>query len=124
MSADAQHEIQTACDSRGAAVSAATVTTVRRFPRMKATGPRVEVQVTLEDFLFLLQLIKGKKKQPLQHLKTSEYTLQFPGLYATSCKCYYFQPLENRAVLQMTTVGFLLSWSKYGFYAFPPIKVL
>ena len=46
------------------------------------------VQVTLEDFLFLLQLIKGKKKLPFQNLKTLEYILQFPGLYATSCKCY------------------------------------
>lgn len=55
---------------------------------MKASGLCVEVQVTLEDFLFLLQLIKGKKKLPFQNLKTLEYILQFPGLYATSCKCY------------------------------------
>ncbi|PKU48819.1 calmodulin isoform x1 [Limosa lapponica baueri] len=30
------------------------------------------------------KLVKGKKKKPLQHLKTLEHTLQFPGLYATS----------------------------------------
>ena len=99
MSIDMQHAIQTACDSRGAAVSTVTIIIMRRFSRTKASGPCVEVQVTLEDFLFLLQLMKGKKKKPLQNPKTVEYILRFPGLYATSCKCYYFQSLENRTVL-------------------------
>ncbi|KAM4785571.1 uncharacterized protein ACIQIH_004456 [Cyanocitta cristata] len=31
-----------------------------------------------------LQLVKGKKKKPLQNLKILEYILQFPGLYAAS----------------------------------------
>lgn len=59
-----------------------------QFSQMKASGPCVEVQETLKDLLFLLQLGKGKKKELLQNLKTLEYILQFPGLYATSCKCY------------------------------------
>lgn len=35
-----------------------------------------------------LKARQGKKKKPLQNLKILEYILQFPGLYAASCKCY------------------------------------
>lgn len=52
----------------------------------KAAAPRVGELVTLDDFL--LQLVKGRKRKPLQNLKILEYILQFPGLYAASCKCY------------------------------------
>ncbi|CAN8203437.1 unnamed protein product [Coccothraustes coccothraustes] len=51
-------------------------------PQTKASAPRVGELVTLDGFL--LQLIKGKKKKPLQNLKILEYILQFPGLYAAS----------------------------------------
>lgn len=56
------------------------------FSRTKASAPQVAELVTIDDLL--LQLIKGKKKKPLQDLKILEYILQFPGLYAASCKCY------------------------------------
>lgn len=58
------------------------------FSCTKASAPRVGELVTLDDFLFFLQLVKGKKKKPLQNLKILEYILQFPGLYSASCKCY------------------------------------
>ncbi|KAM7118166.1 uncharacterized protein J5F26_002856 isoform 2-T4 [Ciconia maguari] len=40
-------------------------------------------------------LVKGKKKKPLPNLKTLEYVVQFPGLYATSFSVLLRQPVAN-----------------------------
>lgn len=62
------------------------ITTEWCFSQMKASSSWMGELVTLDDFLS--KLIKGKKRKPLQNLKILEYILQFPGLYAASCKCY------------------------------------
>ncbi|XP_072712840.1 uncharacterized protein [Ciconia boyciana] len=41
------------------------------------------------------KLVKGKKKKPLPNLKTLEYVVQFPGLYATSSSVLLRQPVAN-----------------------------